>query len=111
MEPSFFTRRNGYYEVLEWRKCSPPVSIIAMAIAEARKEGVVVKFTLHKVTINVAGNSQEEVILRDYQRARKGYIEPNISPYPGDIPPQTQLEKANIDRERENNCPWARYPF
>lgn len=75
---------------------------ISEAITVAASEGRVIKLEGNGVVVNVAGDSDLELLFRDQQRAQGGYIDRNVGPYP--TPDLTDEEKANdakIEAENE----------
>lgn len=74
---------------------------IAEAIELAAEENRTIKFDFNGVEVSVVGNSNPELVYRDWSRALNGYIAKNVGPNPN--PVLTDEEKANDARiEAEN---------
>ena len=65
------------------------------------QNGPIVSFEFNDVTVSVKMDSDPEVVYRDYMRAREGYIDPNVGPYPN--PVLTDEEKENDARIKAEN--------
>lgn len=67
------------------------VPTIGEAIGLARNAGTLAEFDFNGVLVMVAGDSDEELIYRDWDRASSGYIDASVGPYP-----KVRLSKADL---------------
>ena len=100
---NFLSEKDGLFTV---KKDSSITETIREAIdLSAKKNNRPIKFEFNYVLITVRGDSDPNLIYRDYWRAFNGYIDKNIGPYPN--PELTDEEKANdarIEAEKKHKC-------
>ena len=88
--------------VLAVRAGATIVPTIAEAITLSREEERPVVFEFNGVTITVHGDSNPELIYRDWSRALSGYINKNVGPHPNSVLTNTEKESdARIEAENE----------
>lgn len=77
--------------------------VIADAIKQAFEDSCEYEFDFNGVTVVVRGHSQPELILRDWERASRGYLglKPVVGPFPAPLSEQTRLSDARIESENE----------
>ena len=95
---NLWREKDGVYDVLVGSSIGPT---IAEAIALSAEKKQAIKFEFNGVVVSVRGNSNPELIYRDWSRALSGYIDKNVDPNPN--PVLTDEEKASDVRiEAEN---------
>ncbi len=68
--------------------CTLVSECIAEAIQIARQKRVLIRQELNGVAVYVQGDSDADLILRDYKKAIGGYMEKKVGPYPLQEVPQ-----------------------
>lgn len=106
---NLWREKNGVYDVMAGSSITPT---IAEAIALSAKKKRPIVFEFNGVTVTVRGDSNPELIYRDWSRALSGYINKNVGPHPN--PVLTDAEKASDARieaknERERQKQQAEY--
>lgn len=75
---------------------------IAEAITLAAEENRTIKFEFNGVMVSVNGDSNPDLICRDWSRALSGYIEKNVGPNPNPVLTDAeQASDAQIEAENE----------
>jgi len=75
---------------------------IAEAIELSQLKNATCRFEFNRVTVSVRGDSNPELIYRDWSRASKGYISNNVGPYPAATLTDEEKESdARIEAENE----------
>ncbi|RJQ31310.1 hypothetical protein C4572_02665 [Candidatus Parcubacteria bacterium] len=87
---NLWREETGVYDVMAGSSIG---SIIVEAISLSAKKERAVKFEFNGVTVTVRGDSNSELIYRDWSRALSGYIDKNVGPHPN--PVLTDEEKAS----------------
>lgn len=96
-----------YQHMWQWNSQweATPGGHINGAIQEARtiasEQGSPLTFNFNGVTLTVAGDSNPDLIYRDWDRALNGYIDKAVGPYPS--PELTEEEEANDARIKAEN--------
>jgi len=88
-------------DVFDAKPGADAADVIAEAIELSANRGYAVTFTANGVTVNVLPDSDPTLVYRDWWRAFRGCIEPNVGPHPS--PTLTDEEKANDNRIMAEN--------
>lgn len=102
-----FNFRSIYYEEKDGCWYNRPLHYrvrknIEDSIDVARHQGEVIKVWVGVILVHVAGDSDLDLLCRDYERAMKEYIPREIGPYPNSILSKEEEESdRRIGAERE----------